>query len=92
MAPSGTIHPLTVSDDELNIPPMPLIMSGLKVQGSLVAARQIHKEMLHFAAVHGVKPIIETFDMSEEGIERAFGRLEEGKMRYRGVLIAQTLD
>ena len=88
MAPSGTIYPLTVSEDDLTIPYMPVIMSGLKIQGSLVAARQIHREMLNFAAVHQIKPIIETFPMSVEGMEQAFKRLGEGAMRYRGVLVA----
>ena len=92
MAPSGTIYPLTVSGQDLNIPPMKLTMAGLKLQGSLVAPRRIHREMLHFAAFHGIKPIIETFDMNEEGIAKAFERLEDGNMRYRGVLVAPKLD
>lgn len=88
MAPSGTIYPLTVSNDDLKIPYMPIIMGGLKVQGSLVAARQIHREMLNFAAVHDIRPIIQTFPLSIEGINDAFESLEGGKMRYRGVLVA----
>lgn len=87
MAPSGTIYPLSVSEGDLTIPYMPLILQGLKVQGSLVAARQIHREMLEFAAVHNIRPIIETFPMSIEGVEKAFAHLEEGGMRYRGVLV-----
>ncbi|KAK5052752.1 hypothetical protein LTR84_002618 [Exophiala bonariae] len=88
MAPSGTIYPLTVSNDDLKIPYMPIIMSGLKVQGSLVAARQIHNEMLNFAAVHNIRPMIQTFPLNLEGINDAFETLEGGKMRYRGVLVA----
>ncbi|KIW25328.1 uncharacterized protein PV07_08515 [Cladophialophora immunda] len=88
MAPSGTIYPLTVSSEDLKMPYMTIIMSGLKVQGSLVAARQIHREMLDFAAVHGLKPIIQTFPLTESGVDEAFQTLESGKMRYRGVLVA----
>jgi D-arabinose 1-dehydrogenase-like Zn-dependent alcohol dehydrogenase len=88
MAPSGTIYPLGVSEGDLKMPYMPIIMSGLKIQGSLVAARQILREMLEFAAVHDIKPIIETFPMNVEGVESAFKKLEEGSMRYRGVLVA----
>ena len=87
MAPSGTIYPLSVSQGDLKVPYMPIIMSGLKIQGSLVAAREIHREMLEFAAVHDIRPIIETFAMNLEGLEEAFRKLEEGSMRYRGVLV-----
>lgn len=88
MAPSGTIYPLSVSEGDLKMPYMPVIQSGLNIQGSLVAAREIHREMLEFAAVHDIKPIIEKFPMNVEGVEKAFKRLEEGSMRYRGVLVA----
>ncbi|KIW62474.1 hypothetical protein PV04_10647 [Phialophora macrospora] len=88
MAPSGTIYPLTVSFDDLKMPYLDLIMNGLTIQGSLVAARQIHREMLDFAAAHAIKPIIQTFRLNQEGIRDAFYRLEEGEMRYRGVLVA----
>jgi D-arabinose 1-dehydrogenase-like Zn-dependent alcohol dehydrogenase len=89
MAPGGTIYPLTVSNDDLKIPYMPIIAGELKIQGSLVAARQVHRDMLAFAAHHQIKPIIETFPMTVDGITEAMKKLEDGKMRYRGVLIAQ---
>ncbi|RMZ91151.1 hypothetical protein DV736_g1616, partial [Chaetothyriales sp. CBS 134916] len=88
MAPSGTIYPLTVSNDELKMPYMDIILNGLKIQGSLVAARGIHQEMLDFAAVHKIKPIIQKFALNEDGINDAFQTLEDGKMRYRGILVA----
>jgi D-arabinose 1-dehydrogenase-like Zn-dependent alcohol dehydrogenase len=88
IAPSGTIYPLSVSDDDLKMPYMPIIMRGLKVQGSLVAARQIHREMLSFAAGHNIRPIIQTFPLNLEGINDALETLESGNMRYRGVLVA----
>ena len=86
MAPSGTIYPLTVGGD-IVIPGFPLILSGLRIQGSMVSARLIHRQMLEFAAKHDIRPIIQKFPMSEEGIEEAFKTLGDGKMRYRGVLV-----
>lgn len=88
MAPGGTIYPLTVSSDDLKMPYMPIISQGLNVQGSLVAARQIHREMLEFAAKHAIRPIIQTFPMTLDGVNKAFETLENGQMRYRGVLVA----
>ena len=89
LAPSGTIYPLTVSPDDLKIPYMAIIEGELKIQGSLVAARQVHRDMLEFAAHHKSLPMIEKFELNVEGIETAMKKLEDGKMRYRGVLVAQ---
>jgi len=89
MAPGGTIIPLSVSKEDLTIPYMPILRKELSIQGSLIAARQVHREMLRFAAVHGIKPIIEEFPMTVDGITEAMEKLENGHMRYRGVLVAQ---
>lgn len=89
MAPRGAMYPLSVSGEDLKVPYQTLIDRELRVQGSLVAPRQVHREMLAFAALHGIKPIVEEFEMTVDGIEDAMGRLREGRMRYRGVLVAQ---
>jgi D-arabinose 1-dehydrogenase-like Zn-dependent alcohol dehydrogenase len=44
--------------------------------------------MLEFAAHHNIKPQIEQFDLNESGIAEALAKLQSGKMRYRGVLVA----
>ena len=89
MAPGATIFPLTVSMDDLKIPYMPILAGELKIQGSLVAARQVQREMLAFAAHHQIKPIIEQFPMTQEGITECLEKLGSGKMRYRGVVYVQ---
>ncbi|TVY50013.1 NADP-dependent alcohol dehydrogenase C [Lachnellula occidentalis] len=89
MAPGGTIYPLSVSSEDLKMPYMPIISNELKLQGSLVAARQVHREMLEFAALHQIRPIIETFPLTVDGIVQSMEKLEEGKMRYRAVLVAE---
>lgn len=88
MAPNGTIYPLSVSEGDLSLPYMPVLLQGLRIQGSLVAARKVHHEMLQFASLHQIKPIIQRFPMTREGVEECFKTLEDGKMRYRGVLVA----
>ncbi|KAI9810533.1 MAG: hypothetical protein M1827_006206 [Pycnora praestabilis] len=57
---------------------------------STEASRSNHIAMLSFAARHGIKPWIEEFPMTAEGVTRAFERLEVGQMRFRGVLIRQN--
>ena len=54
MAMGGTVFPLSVSSDEFHMPYMPIIAKELRVQGSLVAARQVHRDMLAFAALHRI--------------------------------------
>jgi D-arabinose 1-dehydrogenase-like Zn-dependent alcohol dehydrogenase len=44
--------------------------------------------MLNFAVHNHVKPSIEKFELSEQGMEMALKKLAAGEMRYRGVLVA----
>ncbi|TRM64903.1 chaperonin 10-like protein [Schizophyllum amplum] len=90
MAPKGIVFPLTVDMGKFeNFPAFPVNNKGLTVQGSAVGPRILYRNMLAFAARHGVKPVVQTFPMTEEGIKEAVKTLLEGKMRYRGVLVAQ---
>lgn len=87
MAHRSTIYPLSVSEDKLEMPYMPLLVQGLNIQGSLVANRAVHHQMLAFAALHGIRPIVEKFPMSEDGLKSAMAKLEQGDVYYRAVLM-----
>ncbi|CAK5266041.1 unnamed protein product [Mycena citricolor] len=87
MKPKGTIYPLTVSQDDLSFPSLPLIMGGINIQGSAIAARSVHRRMLDFAARNHIEPMIEKFSMTKEGVEEGMARLRDGKVRYRAVLV-----
>lgn len=89
MAPGATIHPLSLSEGNFSIPYMPLLLKGLRIQGSVVAPRFIQRRMLEFAAFHGIKPVIEKFPMNEESINRAMDKLNDGDVHYRGVFIPE---
>lgn len=89
MAADSKIFPLTVSEGNFEIPHMAMISKGIRVQGSIVAARAVHRHMLAFAAQHEIKPILMEFPLNESGIEDAMATLRDGKMRYRGVLKPQ---
>lgn len=86
----GGIYLLTISDATLNIPALPLVINGIKVQGSAVAPRLAIRKMLGFVVLHGIRPIIMTWPMTIDGIQAAFKTMEEGRMRYRGVLVSQS--
>lgn len=87
MAPRSTVYPLSVSKGNFEVPYMALILKGIAVKGSLVASRNQHRRMLDFAALHQIKPILEEFPMTEEGINRALDKLAKGEVYYRAVLV-----
>ena len=39
-----------------------------------------------FVALHNIRPVIEEFPFSEQGLTKAFEKLDKGQIRYRGVL------
>jgi D-arabinose 1-dehydrogenase-like Zn-dependent alcohol dehydrogenase len=63
-------------------------MTGAKIVGSGVASPGTQKAMLEFAAKKGIKPQVEKFPLTKEGVVDAMAKLRDGKMRYRGVLVA----
>ncbi|RWA09329.1 hypothetical protein EKO27_g5785 [Xylaria grammica] len=85
----GTISAMTVDPIELNFKSLPfldLLMNGIEIQRSLPAPREMHKEMLRFAAFHKIFPMIEIFPFTEESILVAMMALRDGKIRYRAVV------
>ncbi|KAI0426762.1 GroES-like protein [Xylaria sp. FL1042] len=86
LSSGATIYPISVSASNFEIPYMPLLLKGITIQGTCVASRLVHERMLEFAALHQIKPMVEVFDMTEEGIKDAMERLEQGKLHFRAVL------
>ncbi|KAI0838869.1 GroES-like protein [Hypoxylon sp. FL0890] len=86
LAPGATVHPLTIAGGKFEIPYMPLVASAITIQGSVVAPRYIHQRMLEFAALHKIKPVVQTFPMTEAGIQEAMEKLEKGQIHFRAVL------
>jgi D-arabinose 1-dehydrogenase-like Zn-dependent alcohol dehydrogenase len=90
--------PLTLGDTQtlpspketIDIPLLPLLAKGIRIQGSDVAPRSVYHTMLAFAAAQGIKPMIKTFPMTADGITQAFDELEAGTLRYRAVLVAEN--
>ncbi|KAG9315196.1 NADP-dependent alcohol dehydrogenase [Chiua virens] len=89
LAACAVIYPMTVSHDNLIVPYLPSLLKGLRIQWTMVSSRALHKKMLHFAAQHHVKPIVQEFPFTVEGIEEAMKKLADGEIRYRAVLVAE---
>lgn len=77
---------MSIQNEPLVIPYMPFILPGHRLISSTEASKRNHVDMLEFAARHRIKPWVEIFPMTEAGMHEAFDRLENGRMRYRGVL------
>ena len=89
MSPDSIVLPITISQGNLSVPYLPFVLQGLRFQGSVVSPRRIHQQMVEFAAGNSIKPILMEFPLNEEGIEKGMKTLEDGHMRYRGVLVPQ---
>ncbi|VUC22922.1 unnamed protein product [Clonostachys rosea] len=85
-----TVFPLTMSPAEISISPMTLILGNIQIIGSGIASPSSVRAMLAFAARQNIRSQIEEFPMTKDGIVEAVKKLRDGKMRYRGVMVAQS--
>ena len=90
LATQATIYPLSGDfGATLQIPYASFLLLGRKLVGTTVPPKIVYKQMLEFSALHGIKPIIERFPLTLSGVKDSLQKLDEGKMRYRGVLYAE---
>lgn len=89
LKPQAMILPLTVHFGNFTMPHFPMIGNGLRIQGTVIASRLELKRMLDFASRHNIRPVTMLFPLNKVGIEDSMKILSDGKMRYRGVLVAQ---
>lgn len=86
LARRATIVLMTIQMESIEIPYMDFVLPGHRLIASTEASRENHVRMLNFAARKNIRPWVEEFEMSENGLQEAFGKLEGGGMRFRGVL------
>lgn len=77
---------MTIQSEPLSVPYMPFILPGHRIIASTEASKRNHVDMLEFAARNKIRPWVEVFPMTEQGLQQAFDKIECGEMRYRGVL------
>ncbi|OAA55645.1 NADP-dependent alcohol dehydrogenase [Cordyceps fumosorosea ARSEF 2679] len=92
LAVRARIVPLSVGARDLVVPYAPVLLRGVEVRSALVATRAVHREMLAFAARHGVRPVVEAFPLSEGGAAEALDRLERGEVHFRAVLLPEGAE
>ncbi len=84
LRPKGTLVLVGASSGPLQINPSTLLMGKKGIRGSVTGGRARLREMLAFAARHGIHAQVETFPLSE--VNTAIDRVRKNQARYRMVL------
>lgn len=86
MNPESKVYLMTVvgMDTKLDLPHMLLLAKDINI--IFPAPRKIqYSEMLAFAALYSIAPIVERDELSAKGISKSLEKLRLGQTRYRGV-------
>ncbi len=86
LRPEGKLCIVGIPDQRISLSPWSLIAGEKSIVGGQPGSIDETTEMLAFTALHGIKPMIETFPM--EDAEAALDHTRQGKARYRAVLVA----
>jgi D-arabinose 1-dehydrogenase-like Zn-dependent alcohol dehydrogenase len=86
MAPYGTVYALTVHFGDMKYPFMPALHKDLAFRISTGASTTIYNQMFEFAVLHNIKPKIETFPLTLEGLAEAQHKMLKGQVRYKAVM------
>lgn len=86
LRPDGRLIVMGLSSEKLEIDPGQLLMKRAHIIGSLQNDREYLYEALDYVARGKVKVIAETFKLSD--INKAFEKVESGKVRFRAVITA----
>jgi len=84
LRPEGTLCLVGIPESDLKVPPFDIVLPERRIVGGRAGSPGDTARMLHFAAQHGVRPMIERFKMSD--LNTALARVREGNVRYRAVL------
>ncbi|KAI8081743.1 chaperonin 10-like protein [Halteromyces radiatus] len=87
LKPKGQFLLIGVPSKSVEVSAFPFIGYELGMRGSLVGGRRAVRLMLEFAARHGIKPQVEEYPYTLQGLEQAMERCENYKARYRAVLV-----
>ena len=84
LAPTGKLVVVGISSDPIAVTPLQLISGERAIQGSLVGTPTDCEDTMNFAALTGVRPMIETYPLEKAG--EAYARMMSGRAEFRVVL------
>jgi len=86
LRPNGTLCLVGLPGEPLAVPAMVLALAQRRLTGSIIGGRPAIREMLEFAARHGVAAKTQLRPLAEA--DAALGEVRKGRARYRMVLAA----
>jgi D-arabinose 1-dehydrogenase-like Zn-dependent alcohol dehydrogenase len=84
LGPNGKLVVIGATFDPIEVTPVQLITGSRTIQGWAAGTAADSEDTLHFAALSGVRPMIETYPLEKAG--EAFARMMSGKAQFRVVL------
>ena len=84
LAPNGKLMVIGVSFDPIEVTPVQLVSRTRKIEGWASGTPADSEDTLRFAALTGVRPMIETYPLERAG--EAYGRMMSGDAQFRVVL------
>ncbi|HEY8481975.1 MAG TPA: alcohol dehydrogenase catalytic domain-containing protein [Spirillospora sp.] len=84
LADNGQLFVLGAASDPIRVSPSQIIATSRSVHGHPSGTASDVEDTLRFAALTGVRPVVETRPLEE--VQEAFGRMLSGQARYRMVL------
>lgn len=84
LAARGRLHFVGATLEPLDIAAFGLLMQQRSISGSPVGSPAVIAQMLEFAKLHKIEPVVEEFAMSD--VNAAIQHLRDGKAHYRVVL------
>ena len=84
LKPRGRLHFVGATTEPLDVSVFALMGAQRQISSSPVGSPATIRKMLDFAALHNIKPIIETYNFDQ--INEAIDRLRSGDAKYRIVL------
>ncbi|KAH8881460.1 NADP-dependent alcohol dehydrogenase [Thozetella sp. PMI_491] len=89
LAPRAKILPLVIQGEPIVIPYLSFLIPGHRIIANTSATREKQVAALTFADRHNIKPWVEEYPMSADGLAEALTVLASGRSRYRGVLSSE---
>ncbi|RYE89425.1 MAG: NAD(P)-dependent alcohol dehydrogenase [Myxococcales bacterium] len=86
LRPQGTLCIVGIPDKPVSFVSWNLIGGEKSIVGGQPGSLTETRQMLEFTALHGVRPLIETFAMKD--VNAALDHTRQGKARFRSVLVA----
>ena len=84
LAPNGKLMVIGVASDPIEVTPVQLVVANRTIQGWASGTTADEEDTVNFAALTGVRPMVETYPLGRA--DEAYARMRSGKAQFRVVL------